>query len=379
MCLESYCCNLKKEDWMNQYAEYLVKKVLVKAEEGKPESPYLYSDPDRTWENQESEFYEKLAKFLNKQEKWLNNQKELLNIKEGSKWTYEFVCKSGGKVGGIHVLDNENNEEPILILRSDQFGFSVPCTEKTLGKKYPYGDYLLTTDLNLPKEDSNSIEVKSKKVAEWVWNTRTIGGSFLWPITETISENKKTGEKDFRYMSIYNMKRGVKYYIQDRVDLTLLEIKEFYDLYTEHKNYEDIKSNMTNEMILLEGEDGEKIFKWLSHFESFKNYVDFFCFEEFIEQREEQIDIVDIARSNLIENKKEILCIPKLQESRFNYYISYNSESERQIKYFYEGEDEPCNKNNEKRIETIEKMLTNVTTLILKRNKSVDKILKQSE
>lgn len=368
MCLESYCYNLKKslkkEDWINQYAEYLVKAVND-CQKGEPKSTYLYSDPDGTWKNENSVFYHKLEKFL-------KNQEESLNINEEYKWTYKFVYQKG-KVGGIYVFDNENNKEnnkekePVLILRSDQFGFSVPRNENTIKQKYPYGDYLLTTDLNLPKEDSNSIEVKSKKVAEWVWNTRTIGGSFLWPITETSNGNR----------SLYNMKRGVGDYIQDRVDLTLLEIKEFYDLYTEYKNYEDIKRHMMDGMILLKEADGEKIFNWLSHFQSFENYVKFFCFEEFIEQREKQIDIVDIARSNLIENKKENICIHKCFNVPDDYIIKKGSE--KQIKYFYDGENEPCNNNDEKRIETIEKMLTNVTTLILKRSERVEKVLKQSE
>ena len=51
-------------------------------------------------------------------------------------------------------------------------------------------------------------------LANYVYTTRTLGGSFLWP--ETLWKD-------------YNKSRGNGNYIEDRVDLTLLEIKHYFE------------------------------------------------------------------------------------------------------------------------------------------------------
>lgn len=52
-------------------------------------------------------------------------------------------------------------------------------------------------------------------LANYVYKTRTLGGSFLWPKS---------------LCSTYNKSRGIRNYIEDRVDLTLLEIKHIYEI-----------------------------------------------------------------------------------------------------------------------------------------------------
>ena len=77
----------------------------------------------------------------------------------------------------------------------------------------------------------------------------------------------------------YNMARGgtknsfdnPKFYIEDRVDLTLLEIKHIFD---EKKTESDILYSYWNR--------GEELKLFFDHFGSFDTYIKFFMMEDFV-------------------------------------------------------------------------------------------------
>lgn len=199
-----------------------------------------YKDPDCTYGYKNSLFYINLERFLNFQSKQVK---------------FKFIPGKGIKF-------NKN-----VILRSDQLGFSAPKYNTTWNKTSGWSNkYLYARYLNL-KQGKNPKDINYKHIVDIIWDSRTIGGSFLWPIV-------KGGSK-------YNTNRGVGDYIYDRPDITLLEIKKFFYLYKHIKDPKKIKNMMDNEKyILMNGKDYIEIYKWLSYFESFKEYVKFFCFIE---------------------------------------------------------------------------------------------------
>jgi hypothetical protein len=97
-----------------------------------------------------------------------------------------------------------------------------------------------------------------------------------------------------KWASQYNTSRGVRSYIEDRVDLTLNEIKQFYEVWhkvwnenkklSEEKKIEEVKNDLDDRGILLLGSECEykTMCKWLSHFHSFEEYVDFFVLNSFV-------------------------------------------------------------------------------------------------
>lgn len=175
-------------------------------------------------------------------------------------------------------------------MTSDQFGFlCYNIKGKKEDKRYPYGRCL--------QETENSADF----VAQCIYDTRTLGGAFVWP-------KVYTGGK---WQSLYNTKRGVNSYIEDRVDLTLMEIKDFYSSYSKLNsdvdNAELIKKykNERTSNILLKDNDKENICEWLRYFGSFENYVDFMCFNEFVTDinegtdKEKEYIPLDITKSTL--------------------------------------------------------------------------------
>ena len=190
----------------------------------------------------------------------------------------------------IHVTGDVD-----LYLTSDQFGFSAPVyndgwitdgnTAICDGIKgtYPYAKFL-----KLSKKE-NRLQI----VARCINDTRTIGGSFIWPKIYIGSWNSK-----------YNLCRGVKSHIEDRVDLTLCEIKAFYDAYEEDRDFAAVKEKLaSSNILLLKYADSKAIYEWLSIFGTFENYVRFFCFEDFVVEEkmntgsESHIKIINIIDS----------------------------------------------------------------------------------
>jgi len=224
-----------------------------------------YIDPDTTYGNNASSFYKKLTDFL-------------MTKKLDDNWEYSFCSEyieNNERPVGICVNDSISSK-PILYLRSDQFGFSAPQKNRAWNEKNPYVAYL-----NLGGE--------KEFVAECIWDMRTLGGCFLWPLVCTGN----------RWQSMYNIYRGVKSYIEDRVDLTLYEIKSFYKLI---EKYPDESNQVISELLSKEGylllkyKDNEKICEWLRHFKNFEGYVEHFCFRPFVDDR---YRVIDITKSKL--------------------------------------------------------------------------------
>lgn len=288
-------------DWKEVYVESF-KKSYISGLQLPNTVRAFYCDPDTTYKKSlDNHFFERLVTFLNKQEKCFG--KKLLL--EG-KYAYKFEVDKGIKV----TIENENNG---FFLKSDQLGFSAPTNEKV----YPY-------DLFLMK--SRGSDKALKQVADWIIASRTIGGSFLWPTPFYRSYNLSRGGK------IYSKNR---FYIQDRVDLTLWEI---YYCYNENEK-STIMTRVKDEQAK------EDLKKWLSHFKDFQTYIKYFCLEDFVNKKGHPINILEEGAqepswdNNIRDRKPEIT--------------------------------EQLNK------ETIYEMLKRVNTMILKRSMRIEEIIKQ--
>lgn len=198
-----------------------------------------YSDPDSSYrKRRDHSFFIDLETFLNEQEK---KMKEMYPNSLQGYFEYRFTEDEGIEVSGTYIKGKKMQP---FYLRSDQFGFSAPVKEKC----YPY-------DLYIAKNENKDEAVK--KVIEWISMSRTIGGSFLWPMPFYDKYNSQRGGK---------ITSNRRYYIQDRVDLTLWEIKKWY-------NWKDILKRCSTE---------ENFGHWMGHFKDFKTYVTYFMFDKFV-------------------------------------------------------------------------------------------------
>lgn len=224
-----------------------------------------YIDPDCT-KDINTPYYNFLTAFLKKRE----NESDHVN-------KFSFIPPKEAKLttdDEKKLKDNDDfkivvkqNEESLFRLTSDQFGFSG--NEDIFQQPYGHLKYPLVRINYLSKNES--IDERNRiinKLINYVTNTRTLGGSFIWP-TPKISEGTRK--------SIYNMTRGVGSYLEDRVDLTLLEIKHALD--GEYK--EDLYSDDILYTLYQNNKDGIRI--WLDHFETFEKFIEYFMFENFIE------------------------------------------------------------------------------------------------
>ncbi len=235
-------------------------------------------------------------------------------------WFYEDLCKFLNCQFGYDIYFFKDNfikyggEDKYYGEKfyPDQFGFSAPCTNLN----HIYDRYLILSQ-KYGKNKDEAIE----KVINWVIGSRTIGGAFIWPKTM----NRRIS---------YNCCRG-KFYIEDRVDLTLLEIKHYLEG-TSKK--EDILPNRIDEI------------KWLDYFKKldpsnpFKKYVDTFCFNSFVDKNYMPYDIL---KSDFADKKKIVIKEDK---------TLYNKENS-----IYKIEE----------LEIVERMLNNVNILIEKRSKQI--------
>ena len=285
--MKSYCWDNKgkeeteKYEFVKKYAEWI---------ENQRQGECPYSDPDEVNKNyvKNPEFYKALTDFLKcSKEKIQESCGFVLEFKEPTK---------SRKKPGDRTITVQKDENDYLYLTSDQFGFSANkkgiYDEKNhkLNEKYPFVKYVKNGG------------VKSL-VGDTIWNTRTIGGSFLWP---------KVEDNRGYWVSTYNTERGVgknpvhvddDFYIEDRVDLTLYEIKEFYEAYIESKDYDSVKKNMSKDSLILRYCDSKEIFIWLSLFGTFENYVNFFCFNDFVNNIDGKYYPKDIFSGESINNE----------------------------------------------------------------------------
>lgn len=277
--MKSYCWDNKGKEETEKYE--FVKKYAEWIEE--PQGTCPYKDPDEVGNN--PQFYSDITKFLTKQKG--NYFDKELEFKEPTK---------SRKKPGDRTITVQKDENDYLYLTSDQFGFSANkkgiYDEKNhkLNEKYPFVKYVKNGG------------VKSL-VGDTIWNTRTIGGSFLWP---------KVEDNRGYWVSTYNTERGVgknpvhvddDFYIEDRVDLTLYETKEFYEAYIESKDYDSVKKNMSKDSLILRYCDSKEIFIWLSLFGTFENYVNFFCFNDFVNNIDGKYYPKDIFSGESINNE----------------------------------------------------------------------------
>lgn len=206
----------------------------------------LYIDPDK---KENEEFYRELSNFLNASRISRKNNK-ILSF-EANEAPYGMIT--------VYYKDKYGNKQHFTV-HSDQFGFSaVPCIY--FRKNYPLSRYL---EMQKNKSDKDPDAV-AEFLANYVYTTRTLGGSFLWP--ETLWKD-------------YNKSRGNGNYIEDRVDLTLLEIKHYF----EYRDLDDKKKFKYSGDILFRYYDNLDAQTWFGFFDSFEDYVDFFMFNDFVDK-----------------------------------------------------------------------------------------------
>lgn len=278
---KSYCGNTTDKQ---NYIEYLNSTLKKQGREKKAWKSYKkrpYIDPDTSHNDEYSLFYINLERYLNK---------------KFNKLFCEFCPKNNPT--GLSI--NNSN----IVLRSDQFGFSAPHNSRAwkdkYGYLYPYAKYLYKTE-------------DAKTIANNIWKTRTLGGSFLWPVVFCKSDKK--------YRSIYNILRGNGSYIEDRVDLTLQEIKDFYEIFLNKYNYPKIKEKMNEKGYIIlksqinnsiEDDDSKKIYDWLRCFKDFRDYVEKMSFQDFVD---DNFNVYNLMKKNDTFNKKENL--DNIREKKF--------------------------------------------------------------
>ena len=210
----------------------------------------LYIDPDA---KENKGFYRDLSNFLNAAS-WKNKKKLYFKANEAP---YGMIT--------VYYKDQYGNEQHFTV-HSDQLGFSaVPWIY--FRKDYPLSRYLemQKNKLDKLKNKSEGQKTVAEFLANYVYTTRTIGGSFLWP--ESL-------------WSTYNKNRGNGSYIEDRVDLTLLEIKHYF----EYRELDDKKNFKYSGDILFRYYDNLDTQTWFGFFDSFEDYVDFFLFNDFVDK-----------------------------------------------------------------------------------------------
>lgn len=332
--LKHYEDDYAKKNFMEEYKEYL------KNPNG--ECPYVDVD---TVNSRNVNYYGDLTAFLNKV---LN-----LGFRAPEKGDYPFAIK----------LWNKDFQETVYFT-SDQFGFSVPYGDQSKksaawdgNKSYPYAQYLsLKRDDDKGAGDTEKIEF----VAECIYETRTIGGSFIWP-------KVKLGRG---YQSIYNCNRGIRGYIDDRVDITLYEIKCFYDFGNKYFCEKGIERNLVNirakehdfilayrnaeeysANILINGQSDQErkaLYRWLMIFESFEDYVKKLKFESFVIDKDGKYMIRDMVS----EAASSPLDIDKVQELRKNKIEKKRKMKDKELKVLLENVRE-CTKLRSKSIEKV--------------------------
>ena len=190
------------------------------------------------------------------------------------------------------MVYRKKDKKEYFTIQSDQLGFSaVPWIY--FSTKYPLSRYF---EMQKNKE-------AAKFLTDYVLATRTLGGSFLWP---------ESWHKD------YNKDRGIKNYLEDRVDLTLLEIKHYFE-YRELDDKKNFKFSKDRLFVHYKKTDAQT---WFGFFDSFEDYVDFFMFNDFVE---------DISTNG----KKEYMPINILTGKRFKTdYPGYEMDTLKDIKEY---------------------------------------------
>ena len=326
-----------------EYANYIIDPVSNK-------KPYV--DPDTTHSNENSDFYNMLAVFLQ------------LVIKNK---TFNFPSekidnKNGYKVTGIQMDKNDKN----IVLRSDTFGFSSPNyndKNKCWENRYPYTLYLY----KLFNDDSTPDSIVVKSIADMVARTRTIG--------LCLGKNQ----------NMYNMNRGVGSYIEDRVDLTLLEIKHIYQtLRIINENNVFCYSNDILVNRMFSNPQYMYMRDWLGIFNDFNGFIKTLLFDDFCDEKN---NIIDISKSTMnyeynCEELKEIVKFAENQDEKFNDVIrDFYKKMWKSKELLNEQKISYDNKVIQNRMEAseIKEMLNNVCILITLRSARIINLLKSND
>lgn len=262
----------------------------------------LYIDPDK---KENEEFYRELSNFLNAANSHRKNK-------------LSFVAyETPDEMISVYYNKGKKGEKKYFSLQSDQLGFSaVPWIY--FSTKYPLSRYF---EMQKNKE-------AAKFLTDYVLATRTLGGSFLWP--ETL-------------WSTYNKSRGIRSYIEDRVDLTLFEIKHIYEI----RKWEKLLPYGGD--ILFQSCKNNDAQTWFGFFKSFEDYVDFFMFNDFVK---------DISKTS----KKEYIPINILTGKAFE-----TDYPRRQTDVLKEIEDE----------KQLKEMLERVRDMVEKRTKKMEDLINE--
>ncbi|MCR5733747.1 MAG: hypothetical protein K6G22_03975 [Lachnospiraceae bacterium] len=257
------------DTWCEEYVAYKTGKKDINP----------YTDPDIAGNGfvYNQPFYELLTDFLNEQNK--ETEKDLL-------FEPPVPFSEKGSPYDRTILLSVKGME--LHLGPDQFGFSAFGDDL----RNPYYSYVCR---------HQDPETAFRYTAECLYDTRRAGGCFFWP--------KVQYRRNLSCM--YNNLRGIGSYIQDRVDLTLLEIKNYLD----NKNcYEGAyKADLLHTMISGKKDDTTK--RFLDLFDDFNDYVRFFCFEDFCVFENETYHPVDITKDLKTENDLKLSRnTPKIQD-----------------------------------------------------------------
>lgn len=119
-------------------------------------------------------------------------------------------------------------------------------------------------------------KMSEEEIGEMLVACRTIGGHMLWPVHKNPTINTSRGGKNKLY---------------DRIDLTLYEIKCFYEDINREKVF--TYKNKDGLWVLLKEEDtDERIF--FNKFESFNKFIDAFYLNSFVT---EKYEVKSLARS----------------------------------------------------------------------------------
>ena len=282
---------------------------------------YGYIDPDCVEDIRKTDFYNDLTDFLNEREKDCIDKKDrylYLPPSESTgtaKWLENHEGWGGLKRDPLKIAVLKNSEQNsgwLFRLTSDQFGFSAAeSIYEREDRRYPLAKLLYSCRRKCEEERKEIIG----RITEYVKNTRTLGGSFLWPV-------HPEGEKE-RECS-YNKRRGVGNYLEDRVDLTLLEVKHALDCAVEQKcgynNYKEYeKLDILYDYYDYHENDEMHLKKWLTHFGTFTKFVEYFMLEPFCERMPtaegsyEYIPVNIIDGKRIEEKKEEIRNIVKVR------------------------------------------------------------------
>ncbi len=266
---KDFYCNLLSNE-LDPNVKIEIKRPNTK----KGKTVYPYFDIDDVDSPKNCAYYSDLTCFLNKRATSLEKEYKFLQPSETPDKSGECneSCKDvkGADEVKIALIKDDT---PLMLLTSDTFGFGADGNALS-DNTHAYGIYY-----NCIKKDNDN-EKEYMFIGKCVYDTRTLGGAFLWPVNMVWNNYIWKGT---RY-SDYNNRRGTGGYIEDRVDLTLLEIKHFYNAFSEQKQEYDRLAEYIKEYFsdILFNCLKPQTKMWFNCFDSFEEYVDFFMFHPFV-------------------------------------------------------------------------------------------------